>query len=74
MIIDEYDIIMSHYPYDMYNSTMNGVWSLKNRKVIALFSATSNNPVERFVNNCISQPTVLKFKSEYEVMNGMTPI
>ena len=73
MIIDEYDIIMNHYPYDMYNSTMNGVWSFKNRKVIA-FSATSNNPVERFVNNCISQLTILKFKSEYEIMNGMTPI
>ena len=38
------------------------------------FSATSNTSYERFVNNCITKPTILKFKSEYEMVNGASPI
>ena len=29
---------------------------------------------ERFVNNCIGRPTILKFKSEYELIHGISPI
>jgi hypothetical protein len=38
------------------------------------FSATSSASYERFINNCISRPTLLKFKSEYEQVHGTSPI
>lgn len=38
------------------------------------FSATSSLPHERFINNCIVPPSVLKFKSEYELLNGVSPV
>ena len=38
------------------------------------FSATSVPEVERMVNNCISEPNVLRFISEYELIHGSSPI
>ena len=38
------------------------------------FSATSSMSYERLINNCICNPTVLKFKSEYEMVHGTSPI
>ena len=49
------------------------MWQFRGRKVKA-FSATSSVPYERLVNYCICQPTVLKFKSEYELVNGTSPV
>lgn len=46
---------------------------MREHKVFA-FSATSSPSYERLVNTCISRPTVLKFKSEYEQVNGVSPI
>jgi hypothetical protein len=31
-------------------------------------------PYERLVNNCVAKPTVLKFKSEYELIHGVSPV
>lgn len=73
MIIDEYDSLIDAYPYMLINSAITGVWQLKGRKVFA-FSATSSAMLERFVNNCIGTPAVMKFASEYEVKNGVSPI
>ncbi len=64
---------MSQQYYSIYNGAINGIWQFKNHKVIA-FSATRNIPIERFVNNCICKPKALKFNSEYELLNGMTPV
>jgi light-regulated signal transduction histidine kinase (bacteriophytochrome) len=47
--------------------------SLKDRKVIA-FSATTSPSHERFINNIIGHPIVLKFKSEYELVKGVSPV
>lgn len=38
------------------------------------FTATSSVPYERLVNNCITKPTVLKFKSEFEMVKGVSPV
>lgn len=73
IILDEYDSILSETPYAVANSTLTGIWQLRQHKVIA-FSATSFRHIERFVSNCVRQPTVLNFMSEYEVCNGINPI
>ena len=52
---------------------INGVWLLRERKVI-LFSATSSLAIERFITRCISVPVVLRFVSEYELKTGISPI
>jgi hypothetical protein len=52
---------------------VRGLWQLRDRKVFA-FSATSSIPYERLVNNCITSATSLKFKSEYELVHGTSPV
>ena len=42
-------------------------------KVIA-FSATSCKYMERLVTNCISEPVILNFESEYSVCHGANNI
>ena len=42
-------------------------------KVIA-FSATSCKYMERLVTNCISEPVILNFESEYSVCSGANNI
>lgn len=73
IIIDEYDSIMADSPYTVFNGTLNGVWSLASKKAIA-FSATSQPEIERLVSNCIIKPKLLRFKSEYEMVHGTSPI
>jgi hypothetical protein len=46
---------------------------LKGKKVIA-FSATSSISYERLINNIISRPLTLRFKTEYELIHGTSPI
>ena len=38
------------------------------------FSATSSQGFERMVSNCIAPPKVLRFKSEYELVHGSSPV
>ena len=38
------------------------------------FSATSTASYERLLSNCVARLTVLKFKSEYELVHGSSPI
>jgi hypothetical protein len=46
---------------------------LKGKKVIA-FSATSTPSIERVIQNNITKPSLIKFKSEYEMVSGSSPI
>jgi hypothetical protein len=73
IIIDEYDSILTTTPYNLSYSKVNGIWQFRGKRVIA-FSATSSPGLERLVNNCISSFTSLKFPSEYELINGFSPI
>jgi len=73
IILDEYDMIIQHYPYLIRDSNISGLWTLKDKKVIA-FSASSSIIYEKFINNCINKPKVLKFKSQYELVHGISPI
>jgi hypothetical protein len=73
LILDEYDSIVQDYPYAFSNQSINGLWNLKGRKVIA-FSATSTPSIERVITNNVTKPTVIKFLSEYEMVNGTSPI
>ena len=73
VILNEYDLLINEHSYNEYEQGIKGLWQLKGRNVIA-FTATSNTSYERFVNNCITKPTILKFKSEYEMVNGASPI
>ncbi len=73
IILDEYDSIVQDYPYAFTNQSINGLWNLKGRKVIA-FSATSTPSIERVIANNVTKPTVIKFLSEYEMVNGTSPI
>ena len=73
LIIDEYDEIMNKNIYGIYNDIINGVWLLRGRNVFA-FSATSSVPIERFVFKTISAPLKISFKSEYEFINGTSPL
>jgi hypothetical protein len=71
--LDEYDTLIDDYPYGVYNSQVRGLWLLKERKVYA-FTATSSLSYERLISNCIVKPKALIFQSEYEMINGVSPI
>lgn len=73
IIIDEYDSIVQDWSYVLGQQSINGLWTLKGKKVIA-FSATSTPSIERIIQNIVIKPTVIKFKSEYEMVNGASPI
>lgn len=73
IILDEYDTIVQEWPFVVGQQNINGLWTLKGKKVIA-FSATSTPSIERVVSNNITKPTVIKFKSEYEMVSGSSPI
>jgi len=49
------------------------LWQFRGHKVIA-FTATSSVSYERLVHHCICPPTVLKFKSEFELVHGTPPV
>jgi hypothetical protein len=73
VILNEYDHIIHQSPYYVQQQVVRGLWQLRDRKVSA-FSATSSIPYERLVNNCITSATSLKFKSEYELVHGTSPV
>jgi polyphosphate kinase len=52
---------------------IKGLWIFREVKVFA-FSATSSASYERFIGNCIGNPKVLAFKSEYEQVHDKSPI
>ena len=72
-ILNEYDTIVNEVPYYLHASGLSGLWKFKGRNVYA-FSATSSPSYERLLNNCIGAPRVLKFKSEYEMVHGTSPV
>ena len=73
VLINEYDVIINDTPMIVHSSSIKGLWSLREKQVVA-FSATSSSSYERFVFNCIAPPTVLKFKSEFEMVHESSPI
>ena len=73
IIIDEYDSIVQDWSYYLNQSTINGLWSLRGKRVIA-FSATSTPSIERVIENCVSKPSIVKFLSEYELAKGACPV
>ena len=73
IIIDEYDTIIDRSPYTVIEGSLSGIWSLKDKWVVA-FSATTSPIYERLIHNCIRKPKVLKFKSEFELVNEVSPI
>ena len=73
ILLNEYDLIINQHPYHVQKSGAKGLWQLNGRRVIA-FTATSSVHYERFVSNCITKPIVLKFKSEYELVHGASPV
>ena len=66
-------MIVNESPYKVQLKDVLGLWQLRNKQVFA-FTATSSVPYERLVNNCITKPTVLKFKSEFEMVKGVSPV
>ena len=73
VILNEYNLILHHSPYMIQHPAIKGIWQLRGHRVIA-FTATSSQPYERLVNNCIVPPVVLKFKSEYELIHDIAPV
>ena len=73
IIINEYDHIVNQSPYFVQPQVINGLWQFRGHKVIA-FTATSSVSYERLVHHCICPPTVLKFKSEFELVHGTAPV
>lgn len=73
IILDEYDALVDTHPYHAHGKVLSGLWQFKGRDVIA-FSATSSSAFERLVANTIQAPKILRFKSEYELVNGVSPV
>ena len=72
-ILNEYDQIINDSAYLPRQTGLKGLWELKGRKVFA-FSATSSMAHERLLSNCVEQPQVVSFMSEYEQVKGASPI
>ena len=73
LILNEYDTIVNEVPYSLHGNALSGLWKFKGRKVYA-FSATSSPAYERLLHNCVGVPRALKFKSEYEMVHGTSPV
>ena len=73
VIINEYDAIINESPYSIQQTKLTGIWALREKKVIA-FTATTSLSYERLIHNCISPPLTLRFQSEYELINGVSPV
>jgi hypothetical protein len=72
-ILNEYDTIIHGHSFAVRQQSIRGIWELRQKKVFA-FSATSSPAHERILDSCIGAPTILKFKSEYEMMHDACPI
>lgn len=66
-------MIFTQSPYIVQLASIKGLWQLRGKKVFA-FSATSSMSHERMVNNVVTTPKILKFRSEYELVHGVSPI
>jgi hypothetical protein len=73
IIIDEYDAMVQEHAYSVRHNCLRGMWELRGKKVFA-FSATTSTAHERLLNICINEPLVLRFKSEYEMIKGASPV
>lgn len=73
ILLNEYDLMIVEHPYSIRSKCVRGLWELRGKRVFA-FSATSSSSHERLLNSCISEPIVIKFKSEYEMVRGASPI
>lgn len=73
IILDEFDSIFNNTPYLPHQQGIKGLWQFKGRKVFG-FSATTSTSYERLVSNCIERPVTLKFKSEYKLVHGASPV
>ncbi|KEJ82779.1 hypothetical protein OXYTRIMIC_244 [Oxytricha trifallax] len=71
MIIDEFDHITWKYPYYYHEGKMYGVWDLGLTRSY-MFSATCDQGILRVLAQVCIQPKVLKFKSEYEILNDLS--
>lgn len=73
VIIDEFDYILLQKQYKVVNNKINGLWNLQDKTLIT-FTATSSVIFEKFASKVIASPKVLRFQSQYEFINGTTPI
>ena len=73
LILNEYDQVINSHAYCIIQWQIKGLGHLREKKVFE-FSATTNSSYERFANNFIRRPNILKFKSEYEQVHGVNPI
>ena len=73
IILDEYDAMVAEQAYSVRHNCLRGLWELRG-KIVFAFSATSSSSHERLLNSCINEPHVLRFKSEYEMVKGASPV
>jgi hypothetical protein len=71
VIIDEYDFIFQNLPFATSPIGISGIWSLQGRKAF-FFSATSSKILERIVDKIFQDHYMLKFSSEFEIVNKCT--
>ena len=69
-LLDEFDQIIYQNFYGIFNDSINGIWSFKDKNVYA-FSATSSMSIERLVFKTISNHQKLTFNIEYEFINAV---
>ena len=73
IVMDEYDQIVTRHAFHVAASGISGLWAFANRRMYA-FSASSNRGVERIMYNVVERPQVLSFKSEYELIHGISAV
>lgn len=73
IIINEYHHIIQNKPFSIVNSTLAGLWTFKNRSTY-FCTATSNRGLEKILHTIVNTPEVLRFPSEYELINSVSPL
>ena len=73
IIMDEYDAVMEQSPYSVRFNCVRGLWELRG-KTLFVFSATTSPAHEKLINSTINRPQILRFKSEYELVKGVSPV
>jgi hypothetical protein len=74
LIIDEFDETILQNPYQFQPNSVskfNGIWNLKNQKVIGL-CATTYGEIDMILEEVVTKPeavNLLSFTSEYEFMS-----
>ena len=74
--IDEFDESVVETPYDIRpQNNISGIWELKRATSIFTFTATHTSGDQRLAGQIFGEePTVFKFKSEYEFVTEKDPI